>query len=94
VLEAGETLVSSTNSQVRFTGLVSYRQSVRAKREQLEIFQGLSPGSHGRNLALTVLYVPYSAHSELLTEVLEAGETLVSSTNSQVRLHLLHYSPA
>ena len=30
----------------------------RAKREQLNKFQGLSPESRGQNLALTVLYVP------------------------------------
>ena len=33
---------------------------VRAKRAQLHRFQGLLPESQGHNLALTVLYVPYS----------------------------------
>ena len=32
----------------------------RAKREHLERFCGLLPGSHGQNLALTFLYVPCS----------------------------------
>ena len=32
----------------------------RAKREHLDMFQGLLPESHGQNLALTVLYVPES----------------------------------
>ena len=32
---------------------------LRAKREQLQTFQGLSPESQGQNLALTVFYVPY-----------------------------------
>lgn len=31
-----------------------------AKREQLEMFQGLVPESRGQNLVLTVLHVPYS----------------------------------
>jgi hypothetical protein len=30
------------------------------KREQLDTFKGLLPESHGHNLALTALYVPYS----------------------------------
>jgi hypothetical protein len=33
------------------------------KREQLKIFQGLLPQSHGQNLAWTVLYVPHSLDS-------------------------------
>ena len=33
---------------------------VRAKREHLQIFHGFLPESQGQNLALTVLYVPYS----------------------------------
>ena len=32
----------------------------RAKREQLERFEGLSPESQGQNLSLTVSYVPCS----------------------------------
>jgi len=32
----------------------------RAKGEQLKRFRGLSPESHCQNLALTVVYVPYS----------------------------------
>jgi len=32
-------------------------------KEQLEIFQGRLPESRGQNLALTVLYVPYSLDS-------------------------------
>ena len=35
----------------------------RAKREQLEMFQGLMPESKGQNLALTVLFVLYSLDS-------------------------------
>jgi hypothetical protein len=35
----------------------------RAKREQLEIFQGISPESQGQNQALTVSHVPYSLSS-------------------------------
>jgi len=35
----------------------------RAKREQLEIFEGLLPERRGPNLALTVLYVPDSLDS-------------------------------
>jgi len=34
-----------------------------AKREQLEICQGLIPESQGQTLALTVVYVPCSLHS-------------------------------
>jgi hypothetical protein len=34
-----------------------------ANREQVEKHQGLSPGSQGQNVALTVLYVPYSLES-------------------------------
>ena len=33
----------------------------RAKQEQLETFERLSPESPGQNLAMTVLHVPYSA---------------------------------
>ena len=32
---------------------------LRAKKEHLKGFRGLSPESKGHNLALTVLYVPY-----------------------------------
>ena len=35
----------------------------RAKREQLEILEGISPESRGQDLALTVLYVPSSLDS-------------------------------
>jgi len=41
------------NGRVRF----------RAKSEQLQRFKGLLPEGHGQNLALTVLYVPYSLES-------------------------------
>ena len=35
----------------------------RAKREQLKCLYGRLPVSQGQNLALTVLYVPYSLYS-------------------------------
>jgi len=37
------------------------------KRKQLKTFQQLSPESQGQNLAVTVLYVPYSLDSGLRT---------------------------
>ena len=41
----------------------------RAKREQLKRVQGLLPERSGQNLALTVLYVPYSLDSGHTTGV-------------------------
>ena len=38
----------------------------RAEREQLETFEALLPKSQGQNLALTVLYVPYSLDARQL----------------------------
>jgi hypothetical protein len=38
---------------------------IRAKREQLEMFQALVRERQGQNLALTALTVPYSLHSGL-----------------------------
>jgi hypothetical protein len=38
-----------------------------AKKEQLKLLQGLLPEIQGQNLALTVLYVPYSLESEYVT---------------------------
>jgi len=35
----------------------------RAKREQLKRLEGLLPDSQGRNLALALLFVPYSLDS-------------------------------
>jgi len=35
----------------------------RARREQLERFEGLLPQSQGQHLAVTVLHVPFSTHS-------------------------------
>ena len=40
-----------------------FKLSFRAKREQLKSFSGLAPESQGQNLALTVLYLPYSLDS-------------------------------
>jgi len=36
----------------------------RAKREKLKLFQGPLPQRQGRNLALTVVYVPHSPDSD------------------------------
>ena len=36
-----------------------HKRGMRAKREQLKTLQGLSPERQGRNLAMTVLYVPH-----------------------------------
>ena len=41
------------------------RYRCSAKREQFNECSGLAPESHGQNLALTVIYVPYSPDSEL-----------------------------
>jgi len=47
----------------------------RARREQLETVQGLSPGSQDRILVLTVLYVPIPFARALLTETkVESGD--------------------
>jgi hypothetical protein len=35
----------------------------QAKKEQLKTFEGLRPESRNQNLALTVLYAPYSPDS-------------------------------
>jgi len=42
--------------------------AIRARREQLEKFQGLLPESQGHNLALTALCVPSSLDSKKATE--------------------------
>ena len=44
-------------------GLRPHNPRFRAKKEQPKRFEGLSPDSHGHNLALTVLYVPCSLDS-------------------------------
>ena len=41
----------------------SASRACRAKREHFETFQGRLHESQGQNLALTVLYVPYSLRS-------------------------------
>ena len=38
-------------------------RGLNAQREHLQRFQGRLPESHGRNLAVTVLYMPYSLDS-------------------------------
>jgi len=45
--------------------LLFWARRFRAKRELLETCEGLFPGSQGRNLAVTVLYVPSSLDSGL-----------------------------
>ena len=44
--------------------LWNYARRFQAKREHLEMFQGLEPGIQGQNLASTVLYVPHSLDSK------------------------------
>ena len=39
---------------------------IRARRKKVERVEGLLPGGQGQNLALTVLYVPYSLDTGLL----------------------------
>ena len=54
----------------------------RAKREHLGRVQGLLPESQGHNLALTVLYVPYSLGGDKDTPRGCGGEEREGSSSS------------
>ena len=49
----------------------------RARRGQLETLEGLLPDSQGQNLALTVLYMPYSLDSGTRTGQAAGGKAEV-----------------
>ena len=75
----------------------------QAKKEHLARFKRHLPGGQGQNLALTVLYVPYSLDSDegggdgvvprdfCLTE---SVYTVVSqkSSSAQIRQHIIHFT--
>ena len=52
----------------------------RGKRERLKLLQGILPHSQGQNLALTVLYVPYSLAWHVRLQVRSCVVHLVRST--------------
>ena len=58
---------STTSALFRVARHINFQQHFRAKMEQLKTFKRLSPESQGQNQDSTVLYVPYSADSGLLT---------------------------
>ena len=66
----------------------SHDPCTATKREHLQSFEALSPESEGRNLALTVLRVPYSLDSGLsLSCYLTAGSKGVCSTTRKTIRH-------
>ena len=62
-------LPQSSAASALFRGArhIHYQRRFRAKRDQLTRFQGLSPESQGQDQVLTVLHVPCSLDSGLLT---------------------------
>ena len=62
----------------RRAGQSRRRIRFRAKREPLSRFKGISPTSHGHNLAITVVHVPYSLDTYVPLYMPYSSDTCVS----------------
>ena len=95
----GRTLALAAGRGGALIGVDRRGARCRAKREPINTVHGLSPESHGRNLALTVLHVPYSLETRE-TQTLQARRAGWVHSSEQAHqtvcsncLDLYHSSP-
>jgi len=56
-------------TKITIRWVIQTSMTLQTKREQSETFEGVLPGSPGRNLASTVLFVPYSSLDRLMCAI-------------------------